>query len=144
MAWNDNCDVEGSLAALERVGLLTGEERRAFAALADAQGRFAGTTAKAESLHLHIKVDDTHALPVNEFFAAGAKLDHAKDGFVKWLFPGQLNAIFSHIPVSQDELAETPDHRRARPFLDHLGVDLRTPDASSRAAFDALPAVAAQ
>jgi len=144
MGWNDNRETDGSLATLERAGLLTGDERRAFSALVDAHGRFAGATAKAETLHLHIKVDDTHALPVNDFFAAGARLDHAKDGFVKWRFPGQLNAIFSHIPVSQDELVETPEHRRARPFLDHFGVDLRTPDPSSRAAFDALPGIAAQ
>jgi alkylhydroperoxidase/carboxymuconolactone decarboxylase family protein len=144
MGWNRNEDTDGALATLERTGLLKDAERAAFEALARANGGVGAAVARAESLHLHIKVDDTHALPLNDFFAAGAKLDHQKDGFVKWRFPGGVNAIFSHIPVSQDELCETPANRRARPFLDHLGVDLRTPDAASRAAFDALPGFAAQ
>jgi alkylhydroperoxidase/carboxymuconolactone decarboxylase family protein len=94
-------------------------------------------------VHLHIKVDDTHQLPINHFFDAGARLDHQKDGFVKYRFPGAINAIFSHIKVSQDELIETKENRRPRPFLDHIGVDLRDETVPVRQTFDELPEVAA-
>jgi alkylhydroperoxidase/carboxymuconolactone decarboxylase family protein len=106
-------------------------------------GRFADALRLAETLHLHIKVDDTHQLPINEFFRAGAQLDHQKNGFVKYRFPGDINAIFSHIKVSQDELLETEENRRPRPFLDHIGIDLRQETPETRAVFDALPAMAA-
>ncbi len=57
--------------------------------------------------------------------------------------PGDINTIFSHIPVSADDLRECESSRRPRPFLDHIGIDVRALDAHSRAAFDALPAAAA-
>jgi hypothetical protein len=46
--------------------------------------------------------------------------------------------------VSEEERRETADTRRPRPFLDHLGVDLRAETAAVRAVFDALPALAAR
>lgn len=104
--------------------------------------RFRDAVDLAETLHLHIKVENTHELPVNAFFKAGAELDHQKDGFVKYRFPGDINAIFSHIKVSQDELLETATTRRPRPFLDHIGIDLRQETAATRAVFDALPSLA--
>lgn len=87
-------------------------------------------------------MDDTHQLPINQFFHAGARLDHQKDGFVKYRFPGAINAIFSHIKVSQEELLETETTRRPRPFLDHIGFDLREETDPVRQAFDALPDIA--
>lgn len=131
-----------SLAALVQCRLITELERGTVAALVEPASPFVDAIALAETVHVHVKVDDTMALPVNDFFDAGARLDHQKDGFVKFRFPGGLNAIFSHIKVSEDELVETPATRRARPFLDHIGVDLRDETAPVRAVFDALPAQA--
>ena len=128
-----------SLDTLRRCGLVTDTELEAVHGL---EGRFGKEVGLAETIHLHIKVDDTHALPVNEFFRAGAELDHGKDGFVKYRMPGAINAIFSHIKVSQDELMETEANRRPRPFLDHIGIDLRAETAPVREAFEALPEVA--
>jgi hypothetical protein len=56
--------------------------------------------------------------------------------------PGSVNAIFSHIPVSEDDLRECSSNRRPRPFLDHIGIDVRVLSPQSRNAFDALPAAA--
>ncbi|RYG38061.1 hypothetical protein EON81_04795 [bacterium] len=58
--------------------------------------------------------------------------------------PGAVNAIFSHIKVSQDELLETEANRRPRPFLDHIGIDLRDEVEPVREAFDSLPNAAAE
>jgi len=98
---------------------------------------------RADSIHLHVKLDDTGRLPHAGVEAAGGVLDHARDGYVKYCMPGGINAIFSHIPVSQDDLRECESGRRPRPFLDHIGIDVRALDAHSRAAFDALPLAAA-
>ncbi len=136
---------EGSrtLRLLARCGLVSVAESAEVQALLAPAGRFANAVALADSVHLHLKVDDTHALPLNDFFDAGARLDHQKDGFVKFRFPGGLNLICSHIPVSQDEQRETPANRRPRPFIDHIGIDLRRESAEVRAVFDALPGQAA-
>lgn len=142
MKLHANPAAETTLATLHSLGLLNDHEVAAVTNFGKPGARFHGTLDLAETLHLHIKVEDTDKLPINAFFKAGAQLDHQKSGFVKYRFPGTINAIFSHIKVSQDELIETEATRRPRPFLDHIGIDLREESAAVRAAFDALPAVA--
>lgn len=144
MKLRDNDEAAASLKALQKCGLLDGREVEVVDRLGAPGTPLGRAVELAETVHLHIKVDDTHRLPVNEFFDAGARLDHQKDGFVKFRFPGGVNAIFSHIKVSQDELVETPEARRPRPFLDHIGIDLRDETAPVRRAFDALPGAAAE
>lgn len=141
MNMHDNADVERSLRELSQCGLLSNAEMAAARALGT-DARLAACLARAETLHLHIKVENTGDLPHEAFLLSGAALDHGKEGFVKYRFPGGINAIFSHIRVSADDLAETDATRRPRPFLDHIGVDLRATDEITRAAFDALPALA--
>lgn len=131
-----------TLSTLAKLGLLNEQEIAVVTELGGPESRFRETLNLAETLHLHIKVDNTDQLPINDFFKAGAELDHQKQGFVKYRFPGAINAIFSHIKVSQEELIETEVNRRPRPFLDHIGIDLREETAQVRAAFDALPQVA--
>ncbi len=131
-----------AINALQQCGLLTAHEVKVFNRLCEPHAPFAQAVGLAETLHLHIKVEDTHELPINRFFDAGARLDYQKEGFVKYRFPGAVNAIFSHIKVSQDELLETKTNRRPRPFLDHFGIDLRDETASVRSAFDKLPTAA--
>jgi alkylhydroperoxidase/carboxymuconolactone decarboxylase family protein len=143
MKLRNSPEAAAALEALHACGLLTDHEIEVVNRLGKPDSPLDRAVGLAETVHLHIKVDDTHQLPINSFFAAGARLDHQKDGFVKYRFPGGLNAIFSHIKVSQDELLETPKNRRPRPFLDHIGVDLRDETAPVRQTFDALPGVAA-
>ncbi len=133
-----------SLKVLQECGLLNGHEIEVVVRLGKPDTPLDQAIGLAETVHLHIKVDDTHQLPINLFFEAGARLDHQKDGFVKYRFPGAINAIFSHIKVSQDELIETPATRRPRPFLDHIGIDLRDETVPVRRTFDSLPGVAAK
>ena len=97
---------------------------------------------RADTIHLHIKIDDTDRLPIAALEAAGGMLDHGRPGFVKYRMPGLVNAIFSHIPVSADDLRECDRNRRPRPLLDHIGIDVRRIDEGSRSAFEALPAAA--
>lgn len=131
--------LQSTLDALRALGLLSAHEQSDVLILCSPSGHFADVLALAETIHLHIKVDDTESLPVSAFLGAGAMLDHTKIGFVKYHFPSQVNAIFSHIKVSQDELIETAACRRSRPFLDHIGIDLREENATVRCAFAMLP-----
>ena len=142
MKLHANPAAETTLETLRGLGLLTEQEIAAVTAFGRPGARFHDTLDLAETLHLHLKVEDTNTLPINAFFKAGAELDHQKNGFVKYHFPGAINAIFSHIKVSQDELGETEISRRPRPFLDHIGIDLREETVTVRSAFDALPVVA--
>lgn len=139
----DTC-AQSSLETLQAEGLLTVEELGAVERLATPASTFAKEIDLAETIHLHIKVDNTDDLPLNALFDAGARLDHQKHGFVKYLMPGGVNAIFSHIKVSQDELLETESDRRPRPFLDHIGIDMRDETPQVQRAFDQLPLVADQ
>jgi alkylhydroperoxidase/carboxymuconolactone decarboxylase family protein len=142
MKLRNNDEAIASLKALQECGLLNGREIEIVNRLGASDTPLDSAIKLAETVHLHIKVDDTHQLPINQFFDAGARLDHQKDGFVKYRFPGAVNAIFSHIKVSQDELLETEANRRPRPFLDHIGIDLRDETTAVRQTFDSLPGVA--
>jgi len=105
---------------------------------------FSDSVACCESLHIHVKVDDAADLPTKTLEAAGSQLDYAKEGFVKYLFPGGLNLIFSSIVIAQDELAETGENRRKRPFVDHFGIDLRDESPRTKSIFDQVPFIATQ
>lgn len=142
MKLSQSDSTQASIDFLVSQGLLTPWERSKIDDLDQAAYPFRAYVKAAETLHLHIKVENTDELPINAFFDAGARLDHQKHGFVKYRFPGQINAIFSHIKVSQEELLETESNRRARPFLDHIGIDLRAETEENRMLFDRLPAVA--
>jgi hypothetical protein len=95
---------------------------------------------QADSIHLHVKVGDTAALPRASLVAAGAAIENEQDGYVKFAHEGGVNVIFSSIPVAEDDRLAGAD-TRARPFLDHLGLDLRRETEQVRAAFEAALAI---
>jgi hypothetical protein len=136
--------IAACLPTLQRCGLLTDAEGRGVDWLLGRDAPFAAAVDAAASLHVHVKVDDTGALPFGEFLDAGAVLDQRRDGYVKFRFPDGINAIFSHIRIAQEEAAVDDGVRRPRPYLDHVGVDLRDETASVRAVFDAVPAIGAR
>src|SRR5260370_21082019 len=106
---------------------------------------FADGVALADNLHLNIKVDDIACLPEEFAYARGAKKENAKDGYVKYAFPGNVNVILSAIDISQDDLIEARQHtKRRRPFLDHIGIDLRQETEPVHRFFDAIPYLASK
>ncbi len=120
-------------------GYLSRHEARAIDGMFSPYFEFADAMEEADSIHLHIRVEDTDALPVAEFTHLGGELDHGHSGYVKYCFPDGLNAIFSSIPVAQDNLAETEANRRARPHVDHIGIDLRRETEVVLQEFDGIP-----
>jgi hypothetical protein len=132
------------VATLHRTGLLTDAEVQAIEGLLDRGSMFAAAVDAAATLHLHVKVDDTDALPEGDFLDDGACLDHRREGYVKFRFPDGINAIFSHIRIAQEEAASDDGVRRKRPYLDHVGIDLRDETTAVRAVFEAAPSLAAR
>ncbi len=136
--------LEETLAWFHRTALLSSDEARFVDGLFSPYFEFAEAIRLADSIHLHLRVDDTDALPSDEFARQDGVLDHGHPGYVKYRFPEGVNAIFSSIPVAQDNFAETPENRRPRPHLDHIGIDLRREEEEEvRAEFDRLPERAA-
>jgi diadenosine tetraphosphatase ApaH/serine/threonine PP2A family protein phosphatase len=121
-------------APLERarsLALITDAEIAELRALLDPAFPWFGATRLADSVHLHIKVADADALPLDRL---GGVIDNARAGYVKLRNPGGLNLIFSSIPIAEEDQLDEP--RPDRPFVDHFGIDLRRELGVVRAAFD--------
>ncbi len=131
-----------TLNDVQNMGLVNDREAATVLGIFEPSSPVAPTLAVADSIHVHIKVDDVAAVPHDRLLAKGATVENAKQGYVKYAFPGGINVILSSINVSQDDLAETSCSKRARPFVDHIGIDLRreTPEVEER--FDAVPKLA--
>ena len=93
----------------------------------------------AESIHLHIKVPDTAALPHEELVNHGGKPQNEKEGYIKYAFDSGVHLIFSSIPVSQEERAGLSLYNY--PHLDHIGIDIRKDDAGSYEVFNRIPSL---
>lgn len=104
---------------------------------------FADAMQLADSLHVNIKVDDIGVVPPE--IVVDAQVENAKDGYIKYAFPSGMNVIFSSINISQDDLIEArTSERKPRPFLDHLGIDLRQETEPVKNLFAALPYLASK
>ncbi len=98
--------------------------------------------AVAESVHVHVRVDDVSRLPHAQIVAMGTKAENQKDGYVKYPFAGGINMIISSIDIAEDDWI--PGDGLPRPVLDHIGIDLRDESAATKALFDSVPAIAKQ
>jgi diadenosine tetraphosphatase ApaH/serine/threonine PP2A family protein phosphatase len=120
-----------------RLGLIADGERAEALALIDPAFPWFAAVRRADSVHVHIKVEDVDALPRA---ALGGRCENERPGYLKLAYPGGLNLIFSSIPIAEEDLL--PDPRPARPFVDHFGLDLRRELGVVRAVFDDTPALA--
>jgi alkylhydroperoxidase/carboxymuconolactone decarboxylase family protein len=123
------------LTPYRELGLLSSRDVEETLALLGAEHPLSRAATHADSLHLHVKVDDTAKLPRSKL-AARARVENEQEGYVKFAHDGGVNVIFSSIPVAEDENLPGGDGK-SRPFLDHLGLDLRRETDDVRAAFDA-------
>lgn len=135
--------VASTLAFFGDLGLVSEEEIRETMALFEPGFPYSEAVRAAESIHLHIKVEDTAEVPHDLILARGVQATSCTEGYVKYPFPGGINMIFSSIPVSEDDLL-TSGPTPAMPVLDHKGIDVRRVTPEVRALFDALPAIAAE
>lgn len=103
---------------------------------------WAASLRRADSVHVHIRVDDVSRLPHERIRALDTAPENQKDGYIKYPFAGGLNVIISSIDIAEDDWL--PGEGRPRPHLDHIGIDLRDESAANRAVFDQSAAIAKQ
>lgn len=128
------------LAVIRELGLLTERETTGLGAILDARASLGAALARAETIHVHVRVDDTARLDEGCLRAAGGVIENERGGYVKYAFAGGVNVIFSSIDVAEDD--RLPGPPRPRPHLDHLGIDLREESPDVRALFDLAPETA--
>jgi diadenosine tetraphosphatase ApaH/serine/threonine PP2A family protein phosphatase len=131
------------LESFQALGLLAPAERDEVLALFDPAFPYFAQLRLADSLHVHIKVDDVAALPAEAISALGTTAENARAGYVKYPFPGGVNLIFSSVETAEeDRLPPAEAASRPRPCVDHVGIDLRRDVGLVRAAFDDAPSLA--
>lgn len=129
-----------TLAQFRDLGLVSQAEVDEALSLLDPGFPFFAAMRKADSLHVHVKVDDVDNLPTSRILALGTKAENDRPGYVKYPFPGGINLIFSSIPVAEEDQLEEP--RGSKPFVDHFGIDLRRETGVVRALYEDTPALA--
>jgi len=143
-AWRPDClDPEAWRAVLAEflaMGLVSAAEITETFALLDPAFPFFAAMRIAESLHLHVKVEDTARLPLQRILALGTHAENERPGYIKFPFRGGINMIFSSIPIAEEDQLEEP--RGGKPFVDHFGIDMRRESGLVRALFEDTPAVA--
>jgi hypothetical protein len=117
--------------------LLTADERCQIQWLLSDDFPFADAVRAADSVHVHVKVEDVAALPHRQIRGLGVAAENQAAGYVKYPFPEGINMIFSSIPVAVDDLLDGAV-TAAKPFMDHAGLDIRREESANRALFDAV------
>lgn len=128
-------EFDKALTDVENLKLITSTERDEIRFTLAADFPFADTLAFADTVHAHIKVDDVDELPHAELTALGYRPENIEPGYIKYATDAGVNFIFSSIPIAQDD--NVPGAvELTKPFMDHVGVDLRDESDQTRAAFD--------
>ncbi len=128
------------LGQFRELGIITGKEVQEVLAIFEPTFPWHETLTRAETVHVHVRVTDVTRLPHDQIRAFGTAAENQKDGYVKYPFAGGINMIISSIDIAEDDWL--PSDGRARPHVDHLGIDLRDDSAATRATFDTAPAIA--
>lgn len=118
------------------LGVLSHEECEAVLAMLEPTFPFAEALSLAESVHLHVRVDDLAA--IRDTLSGLGSAENEKTGYVKLRSPDAVHLIISSIDVAEDDRVPALA-RRPRPHLDHVGIDVRDDSPPSRACFDAIP-----
>ncbi len=127
------------LSKYSELNLINSAEIDETLSLLNADHPFFSHLQVADSVHLHIKVDDVKALPRSQILSLGPTPESEQEGYVKFAHKEGINLIFSSIPVAVEDLIEKAPKFK-KPFLDHTGIDMRLESASVKQLFDEVPA----
>jgi hypothetical protein len=127
--------IEPTLEYFVRRELLSRREPDQIASMLSEEFELSEAVSFAQSIHVHLKVDDLKELPHDEMARRGVLVWWKNPGYVKYEFPGSINIIFSTFPIAQDDIINGAV-ALSKPFVDHLGVDMRSETIATRVAFD--------
>jgi hypothetical protein len=132
-----------TLGFFGNLNLISERESEQVLFLLDETFEFAEIIRSAESVHVHVEVSDINNIPDEKIKSSGiASVDRYQEpDIIKYSYDSGINVIFSAFPISQDDLV--PGGGRPKPFVDHLGIDLRDETEAMRALFDGIPSRAA-
>lgn len=136
----ESSTVQHDLLLCTQRGLLADHEAAQVLEMLSGAFPFTEAMGYAESVHVHVTVDDVEAVP-DQGVLAGAAEATGNEVECKFAFASGLNVVFASQPTAQDEVipgAET----RPKPYVDHLGVDLRDVNEVTNAVFARIPEVA--
>lgn len=139
----DRAAVDQVLTNVEKLSLISAVEHQEILSVLDSGFPYAQALGFTDSVHAHVKVADVDGLPHVELAGLGYRPENAEPGYIKYATDAAVNLIFSSIPISVDDQipgAVGPE----RPFMDHVGIDMRNEAPDTRAMFDSIPARAAE
>jgi hypothetical protein len=139
----DTAAIDRVLESVEELGLINKTEHGELLMVLQPTFPFAEAVRTTESVHAHVKVTDTDLVPHDRLQALGYRPENGRPGYIKYSTDANMNFIFSSIPIAADDSipgAVTLD----KPFMDHVGIDMRDESESTKAVFDAIPDRAAE
>jgi hypothetical protein len=95
----------------------------------------------AESIHVHVNAERIAGLPGEDQLTAACRETHGDDRERKFIFDSGLNVIFALDPTAQDEFIPGAV-TRPKPYVDHVGIDMRDETDATKAVFDGIPTAA--
>jgi diadenosine tetraphosphatase ApaH/serine/threonine PP2A family protein phosphatase len=128
------------LSEFRALSLVSDHEIEETLSLLDPAFPFFSSLRTANSVHLHVKVEDVADLPLAKILALGTYPENDRPGYIKFPFAGGINMIFSSIPTSEED--QLPEPPQGKPFVDHFGIDMRREIGLVRALFEDTPSVA--
>ncbi|RBQ18344.1 hypothetical protein DP939_20990 [Spongiactinospora rosea] len=139
----DRSAVMQVLSDVRELGLVSEVERSEILSVFTPEFPYAAMLRHTDSVHAHIKVDDVDALPHLRLKELGYRPENAEPGYIKYTTDAAIHLIFSSIPIAQDD--NLPGAVvLSKPFMDHVGIDMRDEAAPTFVAFENVPARAAE
>lgn len=139
----DTIAIDEVLRSVLDLGLLNETERKELLFAFTPEFPFAEAVAMTDSVHAHVKVPDTDLLPHEKLRALGYRPENPVPGYIKYSTDASINLIFSSINIAADDgipgAVTLP-----KPFMDHVGIDMRDDTAPTKAMFDSIPGRAAE
>jgi hypothetical protein len=137
----DQSAVSDDLGLFTARGLLDEHEAAQVLEVVGDAFPFGRAMSLAESVHVHVTVDSVDELPGLDSLATAAAEAQFGERERKFVFDSGLNVIFADEPTAQDELIPGAV-TRPKPYVDHLGIDLRDETTETKAVFDSIPDMA--
>lgn len=131
-------DVDRALTQIVELGLLNDVEHDEILSVLNTDFPFAEALGFIDSVHAHVKVDDVDSLPHDELVALGYEAQNGKSGYIKYATGVGINFIFSSINIAEDDRVDGAVVL-PKPFMDHVGFDMRDEATPTEGAFDRIP-----
>jgi hypothetical protein len=133
--------IEKDLRLFTERGLLAEAEAAQVVELVDAAFAFTEAMGKADSIHVHVNAEKVVGLPGEDVLTAACREATGDDRERKFSFDSGLNVIFALDPTAQDEFIDGAV-TKPKPYVDHLGIDLRDESEDTKRVFEAIPKTA--